>query len=93
MKTSAIQAEVRIILCDVLGVPEKRFPREGAAPLLGAVPELDSMAVVAVLTALEERFGITVEDDDLSADVFETLSALSHFVDEKMAGRSIDSKT
>lgn len=52
--------------------------------LLGAIPELDSMAVVTILTAMEEYFGITVEDDEISADTFETLGSLVEFVDAKL---------
>ena len=32
---------------------------------------------------LEQRFGITFEDEDLSADVFETLHSLATFVDRR----------
>lgn len=55
-----------------------------ASPLLGAIPEFDSMAVVSVLTMIEEEFGISVDDDEVSADVFETLGALSAFVEAKV---------
>ena len=54
-----------------------------ATPLLGALPELDSMAVLELIVELERRFGITVEDDDVTADVFETLASLTEFVDGK----------
>ena len=54
-------------------------------PLLGAIPELDSMAVVTLITALEERFGITVEDDEVDAATFETLGSLARFVEQKLA--------
>ena len=56
-----------------------------ATPLLGAIPELDSMAVVALITALEERFDITVEDDEIGAATFETLGSLAQFVEQKLA--------
>jgi len=55
-------------------------------PLLGAVPELDSMAVVAVITALEERFGFAVDDDELDASTFGTVGSLVGFVESKLAG-------
>ncbi len=60
----------------------ERFGPE--TPLLGEVPELDSMAVVLLLTEFEERFGIVVEDDDVSAETFETLGTLVEFVDRKL---------
>ncbi len=56
-----------------------------STPLLGAIPELDSMAVVALITALEERFDITVEDDEIGAGTFETLGSLAQFVEQKLA--------
>lgn len=54
--------------------------------LLGAIPELDSMAVVSLITALEEQFGITVEDDEIGAATFESLGTLANFVEQKLAG-------
>lgn len=54
-------------------------------PLLGAIPELDSMAVVSLLTALESRFGFVIEDDDISADTFATLGNLCLFVERKLS--------
>lgn len=48
--------------------------------LLGAIPELDSMAVVGILTAIEEQLGMAIDDDDISADVFQTFGALESFV-------------
>ena len=53
--------------------------------LLGAIPEFDSMAVVTVLTMVEDEFGISIADDDVSADAFETLGTLAAFVDGKAA--------
>ena len=52
--------------------------------LIGAIPEFDSMAVVSVITALEERFGIAVEDDEITAEVFQTVGSLTQFVEGKL---------
>lgn len=57
-----------------------------SSPLMGAVPELDSMGVVALITALEEQYGFSVDDDEIDGDVFATVGSLSRFVDEKLAG-------
>ncbi len=57
-----------------------------SSALLGAIPELDSIAVVNVITALEERFDITVADDEIGAAAFETLGSLTRFVEGKLAG-------
>lgn len=64
-----------------LGGRAERFSAE--TPLLGALPELDSMAVVTLLTAIEERFGIQIEDDEVEASLFETLGSLACFIDAK----------
>jgi acyl carrier protein len=56
-----------------------------ASPLLGAIPELDSMAVISLITALEEQFDIAVSDDEIGAATFETLGSLASFVEQKLA--------
>lgn len=77
--------EVKNILSDVLSLRgQKDFLKEDSA-LLGNIPELDSMAVINVITALEEHFGITVDDDEISARTFETLGSLTRFVEQKLA--------
>lgn len=53
--------------------------------LLGAIPEFDSMAVVTVLTSLEDQYGIIIEDDEVDAELFETVGALIQFVDQKVS--------
>lgn len=54
------------------------------APLIGHVAELDSMAIVTFLTTLEDEFGITIGDDEVSVECFETLGALVNFVTEHL---------
>ena len=54
-------------------------------PLLGAIPEFDSMAIIAVITELEDQLGIEFDDDEISAEIFETFGQLSTFVAEKQA--------
>lgn len=53
--------------------------------LLGSVAELDSMAVVSLITALEDRFGIVVDDDEIDGETFATVGTLSDFVSGKLA--------
>lgn len=57
-----------------------------SSPLLGAIPELDSMAVVNIITALEDHFGFVVDDDEISAETFGTLGSLVDFVSQKLNG-------
>jgi acyl carrier protein len=68
--------QVRRVLGDVLqlGPRVEDFDRDTA--LLGNLPELDSMAVVSVISALEEQFGVVIEDDDINAEAFEKLGSL-----------------
>ena len=73
------------VLESVLNLGPRAAALKADSPLLGAVPELDSISVVATLTALEERFGITIEDDDLDGQTFATLGNLVAFVESKLA--------
>jgi acyl carrier protein len=77
--------EVRNILSDVLSLGDRKSQLKADSILLGNIPELDSMAVVNVITALEDHFGITVDDDEISAQTFETLGSLAGFVEQKLA--------
>jgi acyl carrier protein len=73
------------ILRDALNLERRADALNAKSPLLGAIPEFDSMAVVTVLTMIEDEFGIAVADDEVSAEAFETLEALAAFVDRKAA--------
>lgn len=53
-------------------------------PLLGNIPEFDSMAVVTLINALEEQFGIQIADDEISAETFETVGKVYEFVRNKV---------
>jgi acyl carrier protein len=78
--------DVKNILGDVLSLGDARNALTESSALLGSIPELDSMGVVNLITALEEHFGITVEDDEISASTFETVGSLTAFVQQKTAG-------
>lgn len=77
--------EVRNILAQSLQLGARADQLTAESPLLGAIPELDSMAVVMILTAMEEHFGFSVDDDEISADTFQTLGTLTAFVEQKLA--------
>lgn len=76
--------EVKEIVGEVLQLGDRVDDFDESTPLLGSVPEFDSMAVVMVLTAIEENFGISVDDDEISAEVFETIGALLQFINAKV---------
>lgn len=79
-----VQREVLGLLDGVLslGGRSEAFTRDTA--LLGAIPELDSMAVVALITGMEEQFGIAVGDDEVDGDTFATVGSLVDFVAGKL---------
>src|SRR3954447_148381 len=82
-----VEATLRAALTDVLGLDPARVALfDAATPLFGALPEFDSIAVAALLTALEERLGIVIEDDDVDADMMETFGALLAFARAKAPG-------
>lgn len=78
-----IETQIRQVLKDVLSLGARAQSLTQDSPLLGALPEMDSMAVVNVIAALEGRFDITVEDDDIDGATFATMGSLINFVREK----------
>jgi len=78
------EATLRALLADVLGMDAARIARfEEATELFGALPEFDSMAVATLLTGIEERFGVLIEDDDVDAEDFANFGTLLAFVRRK----------
>lgn len=79
----AVMADVIQVLADVLALGDRAGKLTADTALLGAVPEFDSMAVLGVITRLEEVFGISIADDEISAETFETVGSLVAFVENK----------
>lgn len=77
---------VRSTLGQVLQLGGRQDALGADSPLLGAVPELDSMAVVSLIAALEEQFGIMIDDDEIDAATFATLGSLAAFCEGKRTG-------
>ncbi len=79
-----VEETVRGVLRDVLGIDAARAATfDEATPLFGALPELDSMAVAGVLTEIEDRLGIIIDDDEVDGDMLETFGALVQFAASK----------
>jgi acyl carrier protein len=79
-----LDATLRAVLVDVLGLQPNRVAElTEASPLFGALPEFDSMAVAGLLTELEERLGILIEDHEVDADMLETYGSLLTFTRAK----------
>ena len=76
--------EIKSILKETLQLDDNVKKLGANSILLGSVPELDSMAVVNIITTLEDRYGFIVDDDEISAETFETLGSLVNFVQSKL---------
>ncbi len=82
--TSQVETTVRAVLADILGLDAGRVAAFTAdTPLFGALPELDSIAVASVLTELEDRLAILIEDDEIDGEMLETFGALVQFAARK----------
>ncbi|MBL8349617.1 MAG: acyl carrier protein [Burkholderiaceae bacterium] len=81
-----VVAEVIRILEEVLGMGGRMSSFTRETNLLGAVPQLDSMAVVTLITTLEERLSIAISDDEIDGDTFATVESLAEFVRKKVGG-------
>ena len=83
-ETDRVRVEVRAVLVDGLGSEAARAAGfTDATRLFGALPELDSMAVAGVLTELEDRLGIVIDDDEVDGDMLATFGALVAFAAAK----------
>jgi len=82
--TDTIDA-VRAVLIEALELQRSPAEMTAETALFGSVPELDSFGVVALVGALEDRFDITIDDDEFGAELFETVGTLTAFVDSKLA--------
>jgi acyl carrier protein len=87
MDADGVEATLRALLTEVLGLPSKRVAGfEEDTALFGALPEFDSMAVATLLTGLEERLDILIEDDDVEAEDFMSFGRLLAFAERKTLG-------
>jgi acyl carrier protein len=81
--TATTLEDVKAVLVDTLGIEDQAASLDASTPLFGALPELDSMAVLELVLALEDRFGITIDGEDVTADAFETIASLTAFVEDR----------
>lgn len=76
--------EVKSVVTRTLGIEDRADSLTPATLLLDSLPEFDSMAVLNVILALEEHFGLTIDDDEVTGELFETLGTLTAFVEQKL---------
>lgn len=77
--------DLKGVLVDTLGIHDRAATIEASTPLLGSLPELDSLAVVELAQALEDHFGFVIDDSEFTGDTFETVGTLAQFVERKRA--------
>jgi len=79
------ETTLRALLAATLGLAPARIAGfTETTELFGSLPELDSMAVATLLTGIEERFGVMIEDDDVEAEDFASFGTLLAFVRRKV---------
>lgn len=76
--------DVKNILRDTLQLGARADELTADSGLMGEIPEFDSMAVVTVLTMVEEEYDLEIEDDEVSAEIFETVGSLVRFIEQKV---------
>ena len=79
-----LQEEIIIIIRDVLVLEDRADNFGTSTALVGDIPEFDSMSVVAIITALEEEYGCTFEDEEITEEVFATIGSLTKLVESKL---------
>jgi len=75
---------VKAVVVATLDIKDSAGDLVPESELLGSLPELDSVAVVELVVALQDRFGIEIEDDEVVGDIFDTLGQLTAFIDSKV---------
>jgi acyl carrier protein len=78
--TSTTLDAVKAVIAQTLEIDPSRIA-DASTPLFGSIAELDSFAVVSLAMALETRFGFEIDDDEFTAEVFETVGSLAEYVD------------
>jgi acyl carrier protein len=76
--------DVKAVVVSTLDIQDRADGLVSETELLGSLPELDSAAVVELLLALQDRFGIEIQDDEVIGEIFETLGELTDFIDSKL---------
>ena len=75
--------DIQDLIGEIIGNAELASQLDEQSALLGALPELDSMAVVNLMLGMERRFGFIVDDDEVEVEIFETVGSLREFAQIK----------
>lgn len=77
---ATIEARVVKVVVRTLGIEDRASKLTAATPLFGSMPELDSLAVLELVSNLETEFSIRIDDEDITGDTFDTVGSLAAFV-------------
>ncbi|WP_319797569.1 acyl carrier protein [Nitrobacter sp.] len=83
MPNAAMFNEVKDVVAVALGIQDRASDFEPSTPLLGSIPELDSMAVLEVVLAIEQHFNFAIDDSEMTGEIFETFGSLADFVAQR----------
>jgi acyl carrier protein len=78
---------VKVTIVKTLGIEDRAAALNALTPLFGSMPELDSFAVIELVTALEEQFGFEIDGNEITGEIFETVGSLTEFVLKKKASQ------
>jgi acyl carrier protein len=84
LSTASTLDAVRAVVVETLGIEDRAEALDAGTALFGSLPELDSLGVAELVVALEQRFDLEFDGDDVSADTFETLGSLAAVVEDKL---------
>lgn len=76
-------AGVTAVIVKTLGIEDRADSIDASTPLFGSMPELDSLAVVELAAALEEKFEFEIDEDEFTGEVFENVGSLTDFVESQ----------
>jgi acyl carrier protein len=76
---------VKAVIGRSLGIEDRVDELDAGTPLFGSIPELDSLAVLSLATSLEDEFGIEMDDEDFTGEIFETVGSLTQYVASRTA--------
>ena len=78
---------VKVTIVKTLGIEDRAAALNALTPLFGSMPELDSFAVIELVTTLEEQFGFEIDGNEITGEIFETVGSLTEFVLKKKASQ------
>ncbi|MEI6313385.1 MAG: phosphopantetheine-binding protein [Syntrophus sp. (in: bacteria)] len=70
------------IVMEIMHQPEESVLDDEASLIEGGI--IDSMSLFELIIFLEEKFGITINEEEVDIENFQTVQALVNFINKKM---------